>query len=89
MKILILCLLVVIGSCTYNATIAKKLAIASAAAYASDAEILNWGCKVCAGFPLTKVNIISYLDRAIHEQYLRYSWLYRIFSKLKCNYCGF
>ncbi len=37
MKILILCLLVVLGSCTYNATIAKKLAIASAAAYASDA----------------------------------------------------
>ncbi len=66
MKILILCLLVVLGSCTYNATIAKKLAIASAAAYASDAEILNWGCKVCAGFPLTKVYIIIYLDLAIY-----------------------
>lgn len=60
MKILILCLLVVLSSCAYNATIGKKLAIASAAAYASDAEILNWGCKVCSGFPLTKVNFISF-----------------------------
>lgn len=59
MKILILCLLVVFASCAYNATIGKKLAIASAAAYASDAEILNWGCKVCSDFPLVKVIIIK------------------------------
>lgn len=54
-KILVFCFLIVFASCAYNATIAKKLAIASAAAYATDAEISSWNCKVCAGFPLVKV----------------------------------
>lgn len=55
MKIYILCLLVALVACNYNATIGKKLAIASAAAYASDPEITQWSCKVCQGFPLVKV----------------------------------
>lgn len=59
MRVLILCLLVVFGSCAYNATIAKKLLIASAATYATDAQISKWTCKVCANFPLTKVIVLS------------------------------
>lgn len=62
MRVLILCLLVAIGSCTYNATIAKKLAVASAAAYASDAEISQWTCSACWQFPLTKVGDGFILD---------------------------
>lgn len=33
--IIIICLLVVLSSCTYNKTIAKKLSYAAAAAYAT------------------------------------------------------
>lgn len=55
MKIIILCLLVAAASCTYNATLAKKLSIASGAAFATDAEISQWSCKVCSGFPLVRV----------------------------------
>ncbi len=58
MKIVVLCLLVVAASCTYNATLAKKLAIASGAAFATDAEIAQWSCKVCSGLPLVRVNNI-------------------------------
>lgn len=62
MKVAIFCLLVVLGSCTYNVTIGKKLAVASQAAYASDLEIQGWTCAVCSQFPLTKVYNILILD---------------------------
>lgn len=58
-RILALALLLTIASCTYNATISKKLAVASVATYSSDAEIAAWNCKVCSMFPLTKVRIIK------------------------------
>lgn len=70
MKILILCLLVVFASCNYNTTLAKKLAIASAAAYATDAEIAKWSCKVCAGFPLIKVRIELFRLKLSPTQFL-------------------
>lgn len=54
-RILALALLFAVASCTYNATISKKLAVASVATYATDAEIAAWNCQVCSMFPLTKV----------------------------------
>lgn len=52
---IILCLLVVLSSCTYNKTIARKMTYAAAAAYATDAEISSWSCKTCLLFKLVKV----------------------------------
>jgi hypothetical protein len=61
-KVLLLCILMTIGSCVYNATLGKKLAIASAIAFASDAEIAQWTCKLCSSLPMIRVRVGKYID---------------------------
>lgn len=72
--LIIICLLVVLSSCAYNKTIAKKLSYAAAAAYATEAEISKWSCKTCLLFPLVKV--IKHLFRL--KLYLTLSWIFMV-----------